>query len=409
MIKEIKWIEGLQNKVVLDPAATGLIGIGLQGLFLVRSCVATTSQQMGRSYYAVYVKSREDVVQAIADVKAHDEHDFEERGELLVDGDGSLYRVRRDGRLYFEVMNGGGRLSSWEIMSKSPLDWFTPMGDSSIGAGKDFDVATCESRDFSDWSALADYKGIDAPIINGTSVARLKAAVTSFSEHSEGGGAGAQVLIDLVSRKCPLFMADMKVIKETIEPAKREGERYKKEKGEVHSFITTFTLGSIRKTYQDQEKNAASTRDLRTVVPGTVAHAATVAADSITAASAEIQAAASALMATLAGSALSKACLVGTMAFELAADAKRLAMEIRQYAEFKTASEWDEVDQLRIKQALLHCWCLSPDSVEKPLSRCGRCLKAKYCSVGCQKKAWPSHKPLCTKFAAPPREGAVNQ
>jgi hypothetical protein len=32
---------------------------------------------------------------------------------------------------------------------------------------------------------------------------------------------------------------------------------------------------------------------------------------------------------------------------------------------------------------------------DKNLSRCARCHLALYCSVGCQRAAWPTHKPVC--------------
>lgn len=258
-------------------------------------------------------------------------------------------------------------------------------------------MATCASLDFSDWDALTQYEGIDAPIVKGSSVERLTAAVAAASFESGEPGAA---LADLVNRNLQLFDSGMKVIKESIEPAKIEGERYKQQKGEIYSPITVYTLDSMRKTYQDVENDAVTKRAHRTVAPGTVAHAATSAAESITATSAVITAEASALASALTGSASSKARLVGTMAFELAADARHLAIEIRQSADFKTESEWDSSDQSRIASALRHCWCLSPGSDDKPLLLCSRCLNAKYCCVSCQKKAWPSHKPLCTKYAA---------
>ena len=40
--------------------------------------------------------------------------------------------------------------------------------------------------------------------------------------------------------------------------------------------------------------------------------------------------------------------------------------------------------------------CAAPD----PPSQCGSCHHVAYCGVGCQRAAWPTHKPLCKALKA---------
>ena len=50
--------------------------------------------------------------------------------------------------------------------------------------------------------------------------------------------------------------------------------------------------------------------------------------------------------------------------------------------------------------AFAHC------AASSPLSHCGGCHAAAYCGVGCQRAAWPAHKPLCNALKAV-RAGAL--
>ena len=363
---------------------------------------------MGRSYYAVFVTTKAEVARALDDIHAHDLLDFKVRGESLEGG--SLFRVRRDGRLYFEATNGGGRISTWSVLEKSPLKWFMPMLDPTIGENKDFPVASCESKlkDPDAWHSLADYDGIEAPIVAGSSAHRLAAAVATLCECATPDEASSALALSaLVLRACPPASAALNMIEKAAPIAKSEGEAYHREieardwvrEGNVRFYRMPNTRTPLkRKT----AKEIADERKLHTVGPGSlsVAYAPTLAAEDVAKMMTRVKAAASALTVTASSSTASAlaARLVVTMAQELAADVQSGAQQLRANAGVKTVSEWAEEDA----ENLLHCnGCYKRGTAEKPLLLCGRCYTVSYCSNDCQKNKWQDHKATCHARAVP--------
>jgi hypothetical protein len=362
---------------------------------------------MGRSYYAVFVRTKAEVARALEDVHAHDNQPNEEDiGETLDGGD--LFRVRRDGRLYFEATNGGGQGRTWRFLEKSPLKWFTPMYDPTIGENKDFSVASCGSKceDPGAWHSLADYDGIEAPIVAGSSAHRLAAATASLCERATPVEASSTLALSaLMLRACPSAFTTLNMIEIAVPIAKSEGEAYHREM-EAKDWVRVGNVRTYRMPHmrtplkRKTVKEIADERKFHTVEPGSlsVAYAPTLAAEGVIEMMIHVKAAASALTVSASSHTASAAHLVVLMAQELADDVQSGAKQLRASAGVKTVSEWAEEDA----EKLLRCnGCYKRGTVEKPLLLCGRCFLLSYCSNDCQKKKWPDHKATCHARVVP--------
>jgi hypothetical protein len=57
------------------------------------------------------------------------------------------------------------------------------------------------------------------------------------------------------------------------------------------------------------------------------------------------------------------------------------------------------IDDLYISRAAMSRLCtVCPTTVDGGMMRCGRCKRAYYCGITCQKADWPRHKLFCVRF-----------